>query len=163
MQPRHTPVSSPTAPSSTPPPPVPRLPAPWVGEAVVRFVRETLGCGCPDEVFQRIEVVDMEVAGVALTRLVVGKTLLIYLPPIDAWRRVESELEALVRAGRWDRDRHDYNRFRLVTVGGAGGEGGEGAENALRDRFLREAGEDAKLHFHIVKPAQVQALRAPSA
>ena len=50
-------------------------------EKLKGFVRNTLGCGCPEEVFEKIDVSMYLAVGheKEVTRIVVGDTLLIYI------------------------------------------------------------------------------------
>ncbi len=117
-------------------------------DSIEHFVRGTLGCGCPDEVFQDV-VIDRlpAVAGrPAIVQLLVGSRLLIHIvaPPEDA--AVSGWIEQLVSSGRAARDRHGYNRFRLVIASQVlpawAGE--------IRDRFARATVGDEKAHLHFV-------------
>lgn len=87
--------------------------APPVHVEFVRFVREVLGCGCPDEVVART-VVDASDGGES--GLDVGGRLLVrVLKPVDPDRLVEGFPEAVERL-RAERDRRGFNRLRLVAV-----------------------------------------------
>ena len=52
---------------------------------IERFVRETLGCNCPAEVFARIEDDSLPStnSGPPIRRIAIGSRLLIYL--VDIW------------------------------------------------------------------------------
>ena len=81
------------------------------------FVREGLGCSCPDNVFDNIEVEHINrSAGTKMNydRILVGNKLLIYLLGNIRVSNLESILPAVVRAGKYERDVMKYNRFRLV-------------------------------------------------
>ena len=81
---------------------------------IKEFVRKTLGCTCPDEVFQHIEcqtglliednlVLDYEID--------IGNRLLIYVISVDDTDSLVSMLSRLVRAGKLKRDKNRYNRY----------------------------------------------------
>ena len=55
----------------------------WNNEKLKVFVKNTLGCGCPEKVFEKIEVSKhlTEEHEKEITRIVVGDTLLIYVIP----------------------------------------------------------------------------------
>jgi hypothetical protein len=121
-----------------------------VGERdeITHFVRGTLGCGCPDAVFDSIaiEPVAPTADGPTVLQLLIGSRLLIQLvvPPHDA--KAAGWVERLATAGRAARDRHSYNRFRLVIVTSPG----HALPADLKERFVRLVGNDERSHLHVV-------------
>lgn len=116
--------------------------------ALRAFVRDTLGCSCPEAVFDSVAVGDLVVDGqVAGARLVIGGRLLIYLveKPVPS-----AAIDALAAAGLADRDRCGLNRLRLV-VGGAD----RATTNALEAAFASAILGDAKAHLHCVRELPV--------
>ncbi len=115
---------------------------------VVAFAKQTLGCNCPDEVFEKIESSAIALPGQKqpVARIVIGDRLLIYIVSVPASAIFNMMIEGVVAAGRDDRDRHRYNRFRLVLVTA---DGGEGRQDAI-ERFQHLAGQDKKIHLHFV-------------
>lgn len=113
--------------------------------AIERFVRDTLGCACPAEVFHHIE--RHAVAGVPWqTRIDVGGRLLVLLADADRAGSLERLLSEAVASGIALRDREGFNRFRLVLLA---------ADPApLRASagpvFAALAGADARAHLHVV-------------
>ena len=82
-----------------------------------RFVKETLGCRCPDDVFNRIEQEEVHSSGPGMpgrTRLLIGRRLLIYIWKVDETQILERYLPGIVHSGMRERDMQGYNRFRLV-------------------------------------------------
>jgi len=115
--------------------------------ALRAFVRQTLGCSCPEDVFQTVDRAALVTAeGVPVTRLVIGGRLLIYLA---AETGDAARLAGLVAAGRLDRDRSGLNRFRLVV----GPPAEAGGMALLEAAFRVAAGADAKAHLHCVPAA----------
>jgi hypothetical protein len=120
---------------------------------VEKFVRGTLGCGCPDEVFRSIVVSRLPaVAGrPPILQVLVGSRLLIHvvspptLEPANGW------IEPLAANGRATRDRHGYNRFRLVVASPAP----LASARALADRFARAVVGDDKAHLHFIGTDQL--------
>lgn len=111
------------------------------------FVRDTLGCACPESVFESVERGRLaNVAGQPVTRLVIGGRLLIY---VAAGEPTAARVAALAASGRWDRDASGLNRFRLVL--GLPAEASEVA--ALEAAFGDAAGGDPKAHLHCVPAA----------
>ena len=120
---------------------------------VEHFVRGTLGCGCPDEVFRSIVVSRLPaVAGrPPILQVLVGSRLLIHvvspptLEPANGW------IEQLAAHGRATRDRHGYNRFRLVVASPAP----PASARAFADRFARAVVGDDKAHLHLIGTDQL--------
>jgi hypothetical protein len=116
--------------------------------AIERFVRITLGCRCPDEVFRHVEVGPLPLPSGAGTgrRLVVGDRLLIHLVEAPARPDEPDWLERLATAGRDERDGRGYNRFRLVVATPTAA----GDPSALEGRFTRALGADERAHLHVL-------------
>ena len=121
-----------------------------INKSITGFVRNTLGCGCPDEVFEKIEYENLSDTGQLsnVFRINIGDTLLVYIVRIT----VEDDCELIVRQllikGKDDRDHHGFNRFRLVLAGNEGMKKMAG----LQKLFESLANGDKKLHLHFVKP-----------
>jgi hypothetical protein len=129
----------------------------WNDRSITEFVRDVLGCGCPDEVFKKIEVhrnYDYELPFDVL-RINIGDTLLIYLFRPASNEQLQGAVKSFVLTGRKDRDINGFNRFRLVIVGDD-----KGLEFDIAARkFAAETGEDEKLHIHFVKVEAVDGLQ----
>lgn len=123
--------------------------------SIEHFVRRTLGCGCPDEVFQHLVVSRLPaVAGrPPIVQLQVGSRLLIHVvaPPDGA--AANGWIEQLAANGRAARDRHGYNRFRLVIASPAP----LASARELQERFARAIVGDEKAHLHFVGSEQLPA------
>ena len=92
----------------------------WNNETLKAFIKETLGCGRPDQVFRKIEIGKHRVKGYLseLSRIVVGDTLLIYITRPAADQSFEDCVHIIATAGKAGRDSNHYNRFRLVVTTG---------------------------------------------
>ncbi len=117
-------------------------------EAIETFVRQRLGCGCPDEVFRDIT---QEWPGVHGEdgfdqRLRIGGRLLIDIVRLESIAQAQAGLETLLRAGRAERDRAGYNRFRLVLRLPEDQAGWQG----LQARFATWAHGDEHIHLHLM-------------
>lgn len=121
--------------------------------AIERFVRGTLGCGCPDEVFEHLAVSRLPpTAGrPPIVQLQVGSRLLIHVvaPPDGA--AANGWIEQLAASGRTARDRHGYNRFRLVIASPTP----PASTRELQERFARAIVGDEKAHLHFVGSEQL--------
>lgn len=122
---------------------------------IEHFVRGTLGCRCPDEVFHSIKI-DRQPATAGrppLVQLLVGSRLLIHVvtTPLDGL--ANGWLEDLVDEGRAVRDRNGYNRFRLVIASAETG----ARPSDLEQRFARAIGSDDRAHLHVLGRDQLPA------
>ena len=121
--------------------------------SIEHFVRGTLGCGCPDEVFQQLVVSRLPpIAGrPPILQLQVGSRLLIHVvaPPDGA--TANGWIEQLAANGRTARDRHGYNRFRLVIASPTP----PASVRDMRERFARAIVGDEKAHLHFVSRDQL--------
>jgi hypothetical protein len=117
---------------------------------VTRFVREVLGCGCPDTVFQQVKVqrgstavrscpVDYEIR--------IGDRLLIVVTSSAARLTEVSRLENAILEGKQARDTTGLNRFRLVVVTP---EVSHWREELLRV-FDNISSRDEKTHLHVIE------------
>lgn len=83
---------------------------------VKEFVRSTLGCQCPEDVFDNVDCVDNFTAAggsVVKARINVGNRLLVYV--VEVSRKVEmAYVSDLLREGMVERDARGFNRFRLA-------------------------------------------------
>jgi len=120
---------------------------------ITEFVRGTLGCTCPDSVFEKIETGSVDVGDVTnrATRLVIGDTLLLYVVVPGSMPALVASLPELAELGRRDRNTHCYNRFRLVVAD----DGDSRLHETAAVRFAEVAGGDEKMHIHFVTPAAV--------
>ncbi len=128
----------------------------WNDQNITEFVRGVLGCGCPDEVFKKIEVHRDYKLGLSLstTRINIGDTLLIYIVRPVSSEELQDTIKNIVLVGREDRNSNSFNRFRLVIVGDE-----KGLDSDITTRtFAVEIGEDEKMHIHFVKVEVVDGL-----
>ena len=121
--------------------------------AIERFVRGTLGCQCPDEVFRHVEVAPLPLPVGSGTghRLVIGDRLLIHIVTVMERPDVPGWIERLATAGRDERDRLAYNRYRLVVATTAE----SGTRESLEERFTRALAGDDRAHLHVVAANQL--------
>jgi hypothetical protein len=116
------------------------------------FVRNTLGCTCPDEVLERIEI-ENPPGDPPLTRIRVGGRLLIYLlaPPVP--ERAEGIVTRLLAEGVGERNAGGYNRFRLVLAAEVPADLRAAAEAAFGS-----AHPDGRTHLHVVEMSEAAPL-----
>jgi hypothetical protein len=132
---------------------------------IERFVRGTLGCGCPDEVFHSISMrqIEPDTLRSAYIELLIGSRLLIQIFEVPRDPSAGDWLERAVADGRAARDRHGYHRYRLVLVAPAAAR--STVDHAGLDaRFARSSTGDERAHLHLLTLDQLPAsLRPPAA
>lgn len=113
---------------------------------IEHFIRATLGCQCPDEVFRSVSVDQLRSADGALgyTRLLVGNRLLIYVLDAAAGSIADGTLADLVVRGCRERNERGCNRFRLVIAC----DGPASQDTAVQHAFDLAAGNDERAHLH---------------
>lgn len=124
---------------------------------VIRFIRHTLGCGCPPEVFARIDVhlQPAAFAGLAVDASIdIGGRLLVLVAGAAAHSGTSRTWTDLVSRGREIRDARGFNRLRLVIAAS----GSAAADEELHTRFQELAGDDDRLHLHVLGPKEVPCL-----
>ena len=120
---------------------------------IKRFVQETLGCSCPEEVFNKIDY-QKESDGISGRKIKVGDRLLIYLITPDRKSSIQGVIDSALERGIEERDKKGLNRFRLVLVTSRPDELRSSAEHA----FDSSAYTDEKTHLHIVNEGDVESL-----
>ena len=128
----------------------------WNNEKLKVFVKNTLGCGCPEKVFEKIEVSKLltEEHEKEITRIVVGDTLLIYVIRPEPSGKFVDSVESIGLAGKTDRDTNNYNRFRLVVSSFED----VTQQDKVSERFSKAFNTDEKMHIHFVSQELVEGL-----
>ncbi len=126
-------------------------------ENLTLFVRQVLGCNCPEAVFKHIENArDISLpSGIVLrNRIRIGNRLLIYVVSAETEAFMKDSLPELVRAGRDERDRLGFNRFRLVLAS----DNPEALEKTAERTFNALPYLDDNIHLHLVEKSAVSLL-----
>ena len=113
------------------------------------FVRQTLGCTCPEEVFDFIDCQrDIELSHqISLTNKInIGNRLLIYIVKTDDSIFTRINLPVIFQLGRNERDSKAFNRVRVVIVTDKIDEIKLIAENIVKNL----ADKDDKMHLHLI-------------
>ncbi|MHB8843925.1 MAG: hypothetical protein ACYC7L_04180 [Nitrospirota bacterium] len=121
-------------------------------DRIKHFVRKTLGCSCPDDVFASIEVRGNVRLNSFITLeavISIGHRLIVYVAGAGSAGCIEEHLPVLVGAGKKERDEKGLNRFRLVLVAADP----EGLQNAAERQFEELRGSDEKVHLHVISKA----------
>jgi len=121
-------------------------------DKIKRFVKKTLGCGCPEEVFQYIDCqYDIKVEDVPLkARINIGNRLLIYVSEVSNTETIKISLAHIVAIGKKERDDMGFNRFRLVLAAEKIDEIKPAAE-----RLFNDIDNDDKVHLHVIPKADI--------
>jgi len=125
-------------------------------EKIKVFVRDALGCGCPEKVFEKIDVNKLLTVTheKEISRIVVGDTLLIYIIHPASSATFVDNVESIGLAGKSDRDANNYNRFRLVVSGFEG----DVKQEQVSERFSKMFDTDEKMHIHFVDQELIDGL-----
>ena len=119
-------------------------------ENIKRFVRQVLGCECPEEVFKHIESTSglpLDSGIILRRRLNIGNRLLIYVVMAENGTFVREALPELVKTGMAERDGKGFNRFRLVLAS----DDRKGIEDIAERTFNSLLLRDEKVHLHVVE------------
>lgn len=129
----------------------------WNNDKLKVFVKNTLGCGCPEKVFEKVDVGTHLADGYEkeITRIVVGDTLLIYILRPELYDNLVDGVAAIGLAGKADRNTNDYNRFRLVVSGLED----DVQQAKVSDRFSELFSDDEKMHIHFVNQELLEGLK----
>jgi len=124
-------------------------------QELVSFVREGLGCGCPDEVFSFVQIKKKPdvFRGLPIDYLVtIGDRLLVGICLSESLDSGMGEgIKKSLAAGKKLRDSAGFNRFRLVVAS----EEADSIASAIQEQFNDLAGLDDKVHLHVVRPSVI--------
>lgn len=128
-------------------------------ESIRRFVREDLGCGCPEEVFDHVALAtcDAGPGGPRYTRLLIGNRLLVYVMTATHGDDLARDTGVLAARGVAERDEAGYNRFRLVAVPEPGCAGDSAAA-----AFQQAVAGDDRAHLHCLEAASIPSSLIPA-
>ena len=115
---------------------------------IKEFVRNTLGCSCPDEVFKYIDcksAVKINETIVLDYEINIGNRLLIFTVGMDQVEALEVFIAKLVKAGMKKRDDNKFNRFRLVLHTKRVNDTLEQAKVIFDNLII-----DEKVHLHVI-------------
>ena len=118
-------------------------------EAIKHFVRHTLGCGCPDEVFNDLELCreDARPGEPPVRPLLVGRRLLICILDCEEIAELSAIMPGLVRKYRRERDRLGYNRVRIVVAAS----NPMALQTAADLQFQNLPEVDERMHLHVLQ------------
>ena len=124
-------------------------------QELVSFVREGLGCGCPDEVFSFIQIKKKPdvFRGLPIDYLVtIGDRLLVGICLSETLNGgIGTDISKSLVAGKQLRDSAGFNRFRLVVAS----EVADSIAPSIQEQFAGLTGLDDKVHLHVVRPSVI--------
>jgi len=123
-------------------------------ENIKAFVKQTLGCACPEEVFKYIDCQsNIKLNDILLrNKINIGNRLLIYVVEMNNADSLKDILPSLVDMGKKERDNLRFNRFRLVVATDDLEEIKQIAES-----IFETVDKDEKVYLHIVPKADIPA------
>jgi hypothetical protein len=113
------------------------------------FVQKTLGCSCPEEVFDHIECQsNIKLADniVLSNKINIGGRLLIYIMEVNSPDSIKYILPSILSSGKEERDRLSFNRFRLVLAA----DNLNDIRQVVNVMFKTINNKDERIHLHIV-------------
>lgn len=113
--------------------------------AVKVFVQEVLGCGCPEEVFNKIET-NKNTEETIKCELIIGERLLIRIVEFQNTSTFQTLLENQMKNGITHRDKNGFNRFRLVIACSRPDQ----AQQQISGLIKRLEELDGKAHLHLI-------------
>lgn len=118
-------------------------------EKIKSFVRQTLGCGCSEDVFAHIYYecgVRPYIDSPPVDRINIGNRLLVYVTQASDADSVKKNLQRLVNAGVNERNAANFNRFRLVIAADRPDD-----IRPIADETFRSLNNvDDKMHLHVI-------------
>lgn len=125
-------------------------------ENIKIFVKQTLGCACPDEVFQYIDCqsnIRLQDDIVLNKKINIGNRLLIYVIEADNPDSMKDIVPLLISMGKNERDSLRLNRFRLVLVTDRLNEIKQAA-----DILFDTVDKDERIHLHVISQDDIKNL-----
>ena len=117
---------------------------------IKRFVQVTLGCSCPEDVFNKIDY-EKEIDGIPGRKITVGDRLLIYMITLEGKSGIRGVIHSALEQGVVERDKKGLNRFRLVLLSYSPDEIRKLAEHS----FDSSGYKDEKSHLHVLNASNV--------
>ncbi|MBN1533500.1 MAG: hypothetical protein JXA20_12600 [Spirochaetes bacterium] len=121
------------------------------------FIKETLGCQCPDEVFQNVEVEENRRLNIDIRlryRINVGNRLLVYVVEVNDESFVHARLLELIFFGRDEKEQKKFNTFRLVLASPEV-EGVRGIAESMFSDLDKVMDLGDSIHLHVVSPGEI--------
>lgn len=118
-------------------------------KSLKNFVKFTLGCQCPDDVFNSIQQtrqVKIKNSIVLDSEFIIGNRLLIIIMKLDELEEIQAFLPKIIEYGLIKRNENSLNRFRLVLFS----KSPKTVEPLVEKLFAKLTEGDEKVHLHIL-------------
>jgi hypothetical protein len=119
-----------------------------MNQQIEDFVRQSLGCNCPQEVFEYIDcqsAVKIDENTILDYEINIGNRLLIFAAGIDKTDSMQTFISKLVKAGTKKRNEMKFNRLRIVLLTTRINDIDEQAHEIFNSIIT-----DEKIHLHII-------------
>jgi hypothetical protein len=118
-------------------------------ELAVHFVKDTLECSCPEEVFNHYQVMRGRSGYGPFVQLIMGDRLLVKIIEMPKQSLINEAVPEILQNGVEERERRHLNRFRLVIVG---------HPSPVLQKTIMEFTDkmDSRVHVHIITPNEVE-------
>lgn len=123
-------------------------------ERIKLFVIQTLGCACPEEVFQYIDCqhnIKLNDDILLHNKINIGNRLLIYIVEMNNPDLIKRKLPILIQTGKKERDSSGFNRFRLAIVT----DKVDQIKHVAGSVFENLKDKDEKIHLHIIHKKEI--------
>jgi hypothetical protein len=123
-------------------------------DIIKSFVINKLGCNCPAEVFNIIKWqkdVRINDSIILNFKINIGNRLLIYIIDIEDITFLNEIFLKLISLGIDERNKNNFNRFRLVIISDNIAEIGSIAQNVFNNLNIG----DQKLHLHVIQKTDI--------
>jgi hypothetical protein len=124
-------------------------------QAIKSLIRDDLGCGCPEEVFSKIQIEKYPIAfqGLPIDSLIkVGNRLLVAISPLEALNgELGADIIQILALGKQLRDETGFNRFRLVITS----KETDRIAPPLQELFAGLSDLDNRVHLHFVRSSTI--------
>jgi len=130
-------------------------PTPEESRTLACFIRDGLGCGCPDEILSDLQIEPQpdSFKGLPIACLIkVGGRLLVAISFSSQWSgHVDRGINLMLEAGMRLRDQSGYNRFRLVVAA-------HDSQNSPQTDQIQSGNFvdlDDRIHLHVVRASEL--------
>jgi len=118
-------------------------------KSLKNFVKFTLGCQCPDDVFNSIQQkhqLKIKNSIILDSEFIIGNRLLIIIVKLVKLEEIQAFLPKIIEYGLTKRNENSLNRFRLVLFSNSP----KTVEPVLEKLFAKLTEGDERVHLHIL-------------
>lgn len=126
-------------------------------DIIKSFTRNTLGCNCPDKVFEQIDINQSpeQFQDLGCEALIsIGGRLMVLLVSAEDGESLQTSLTDYFERGKQCRDERGFNRFRLTIAC----DNADSIRALMMEQFQGLDNIDDRLHLHVIKKSDVPQL-----